>query len=122
MHHDRPRVGVGQQVLQFLGDVAVVDVQRPDPGLERPEHRLEVLVAVVQVDRQVVLPALVVGELGPFDVAAEPATEQVVRQPPGAFGDVGPGQPDVAEHETFRVGTRVADRLEDFGKAEFGDG
>ena len=86
------------------------------------EHRLEVLVAVVEVDRQVVLAALVVGERRPLDMAAEATVEQVVRQPPGALGDVGPAQTAVAEHEALRVGTCLADRFQDLGKAEFGDG
>ena len=55
-------------------------------------------------------------------MAPEPTTEQVIREPPSAFGDVGPRQAQVAEHETFGVGTRVADRFEDFGEAEFGTG
>ena len=54
---------VGQQVVQFLGDVAVVDVERCHPCLERAEHGLQVLVAVVQIDGQMVLAALVAPQL-----------------------------------------------------------
>ncbi len=79
-----------QQVAQLVGDVAVVDVERGDPRLERAEHRLEVLVAVVQVDAEVVLPALVVGQVGTLDVAPEALAEEVVGQPPGALGDLSP--------------------------------
>jgi hypothetical protein len=68
VHDDGAGLGVVEQVEQFLGHVAVVDVERGDPGLERSEHRLEVLVAVVEVDREVVLPALVAGEIGALGV------------------------------------------------------
>ena len=66
---DRLRAGVGEQVEQLLGDVAVVHVERCDPRLERAEHRLEVLVAVVEVDGEVVLARLVPGELSTLDDA-----------------------------------------------------
>ena len=46
---------VGQDVAQLLGHVAVVDVDRRAAGLGRAEHPLEVLVAVVEVERDVVV-------------------------------------------------------------------
>ena len=91
-------------------------------ALNDAEHRLEVLVAVVQVDRQVVLAALVTGERRSLDMAAEAAVDQVVGQPAGALGDVGPGETAIAEHEALGVGPCLADRFQDLGKAEFGDG
>ena len=108
---DRLRAGVGEQVLQLLGDVAVVDVERREPGLERAEHRLEVLVAVVEVDREVVLPRLVAGEPLALDDGAEAAGEQRVREPPRAIGDLGPREPPVAEHDALAVRDRRGDRL-----------
>ena len=68
---DRPGRRVGQQVVQLFGDVAIVDVERADAGLQRPEHRLQVLVAVVQVDREMVLTALVLRQIGPLGVATQ---------------------------------------------------
>ncbi len=106
VHDDRGGPRIVEQVAQLLGDVAVVDVERRDTGLERAEHRLEVLVAVVQVDREVVLAALVAGELRPLGVHAEPGVDQVVGQAPRALGHVGPREPAVAEDEALlrRVG------------------
>ncbi len=118
VHDDRRRPGVVEQVAQLLGDVAVVDVERGDAGLQAAEHRLEVLVAVVQVDGEVVLAGLVAGKVGPLGVAAEPGADEVVGQPVGALGDVGPGQPAVAEHEALGVGAQGGDAVEH--RAEIG--
>ncbi len=68
----RAGLGVGEQVDQLLLDVAVVDVERRHPGAVAADHRLEVLVAVAQVDAEVVLAGLVAGELVALGVAAEP--------------------------------------------------
>ena len=88
MHDDRRRLRIAQQVQQFARDVAVVDVERGDPRLERAEHALEVLVAVVEVDREVVLARLVSLELRPLDAASEALVDEVVREPPGPLGHV----------------------------------
>ena len=86
VHDDRGGARVAQQVQQFPGDVAVVHVERGDPRLQRPEHALEVLVAVVEVDRQMVLTGLVSLERRPLDPAAEPLVDEVVGEPPGPVG------------------------------------
>ena len=104
VHDDRRGACVGQEVAQLCGDVPVVDVERGDARLERAEHRLEVLVAVVQVDPEVVLPALVAGQVGALDAAAQPVVDEHVGQPAGPLGDRSPGQPAVAEHQAFIVG------------------
>ncbi len=52
--HDRARVGVVQEVPQLVLAVAVVHVDGDGPELERREHALEVLGAVVEVERDVV--------------------------------------------------------------------
>src|SRR5690606_27484663 len=76
----RPRVA--QQVEQLLVDVAVIDVQRSGARLVAAEHPLEVLVAVVEVDREVVLAGLVAGELAALAMRAEPARAEKIREAP----------------------------------------
>ncbi len=103
MDHHGARLRVGQQVQQLLGHVAVVDVERGDAGLERTEHRLEVFVAVVEVDRQVVLAALVAGEIGSLGCDAEALADQMVREATGALGDLGPRVTPLTEDEAIGV-------------------
>ena len=118
VHDDRRRLRVAQQVQQFAGDVAVVDVERSDPRLQRAEHALEVLVAVVEVDREVVLARLVSFELRPLDAAAEALVDEVVGEPPGPLGHLRPREPPIAEHQALVVGPRGRDRLVHVGEAE----
>ena len=108
---DRRGAGVVEQVAQLLGDVAVVHVERRDPGLVGAEHRLDVLVAVVEVAGEVVLPALVPAERAPLGVGAEPGADQVVGQPVGALGHLAVGEPSVAPHDALAVGDGGADRV-----------
>ncbi len=104
--------------MQFFGHVAVVDVEGSDAGLERTQHRLQVLGAVVQVDGQVVLAALVALQLAPLGVAAEPLLDQVVGQPAGAIGELRPREATVAMHQAHLVGTRGGDRFVHVGDRE----
>ena len=55
VEHDGDRVGVVPQVDELVVGVAVVGVDRDEAGLEGGEHRLEVLGAVVEVLRDLVL-------------------------------------------------------------------
>ena len=77
---DGPGLGVLQQVEEFFFDVAVVDVQRSDPGLEGTQHGLDVLVAVVAVDRKVVLAGFVSRQSRAFGPNLQAPGEQVVGQ------------------------------------------
>ena len=52
---DRRCCAVGQDVAELVGDVAVVDVHRGAAGLRRAQHALEVLVPVVEVERDVIV-------------------------------------------------------------------
>ncbi len=51
--HDPHRVGVGEQVLELVVDVSVVDVDRHGAQLVTREHRLEMLDRVLHVKRDV---------------------------------------------------------------------
>ena len=53
-----PGSAVVQEVAELLGHIAVVHVERGDAGSVRAEHPLDVLVAVVQVEGEVVLAGL----------------------------------------------------------------
>src|SRR5262249_41242390 len=57
------------------------------------EHALDVLGAVEQVEADVVLSRLVVGELRPVATTAEPAAVEQAREAPGPLGDRAVGHP-----------------------------
>ena len=57
-------LGVAEEIEKFFFHIPIVDVERRDAGLEGSEHPLDVLVAVVAVDRQVILPGFVAGQFG----------------------------------------------------------
>ena len=118
VHDDRGSTRVPQEVQQFIRDVAVVHVERGDPRLQGTEHALEVFVAVVEVDRQVVLTGLVSLESRSFDPAAEPLDDEVVGEPARPVGHVSPREPPIAEHQALVVGTCGRDRLVDVGEAQ----
>ena len=81
--HDAAGAGVAQHVDQLFLDVTVVDVDGGDARLEGAEHALEVLRPVVQVEGQVVLAGLPVGELGSAR-ARRPARAPSARSRAGA--------------------------------------
>ena len=101
--HDRLQLGVGAQVAQLVGDVAVVDVDRHRPQLERGEHDLDVLGAVVEVAPDVVA--------GPD---ARPA--QVVGQPVRPLLELAVGPRPVVDHQRGAVGDVRHHRLPQVGQ------
>jgi hypothetical protein len=122
VEQDRTGGAVRQQVVELVGDVPVVDVDGRAPGLGGAEHALEVLVAVVQVQRHVVLqrdPAVLVG---PLLAEAQAGIAQDGGQPSGAIGDLGPRQPTVPPHEALPVGDGGRNGLVQGGEVQlFGD-
>ena len=111
-----PRLRIVQEVDEFLVDVAVVDVERRHPRFVRAEHSLRKLVAVVEVDPQVVLTAAPVVESLALGVAAETAFDEQVRETPGAAGEVRVAEPPVAEHDGLPFRDRVRDGFVDGGQ------
>jgi hypothetical protein len=111
VEHDCRGCCVVQQVREFFGDVPIVDVEGGDAGLECAQHRLEVFVAVVEVDRNVVLPAFVPGQFTAFAMATEAGAVEVVRQPAGSLGELLPREASIAKDETLCVGLNGSDRL-----------
>ena len=103
---DAPRAGVGQQVLQLLGDVAVVHVERRDPCLVGAEHALEVLGAVVEVEGEVVLTGLVWGQLVALGTEAKAPVEQRIGEASRAVAELSVGESTVTGDDAGSVGPR----------------
>ena len=77
VENQRAGPGVVEQVPQPLADVAVVDVEGGDPGPVRAQHPLEILVAVVEGECDVVLSRLAARELGALVVHAQAAAVEI---------------------------------------------
>jgi hypothetical protein len=88
------------------------------PRAVAADHRLEKLVAVAQVDAEVVLARFVAGERVALGVAAESDRRQVVREPVHSRVDVGVAEPLVAPDQERVVGNRPRDRAEHIGQVE----
>ena len=115
---DRARVGVVEEVLELLVDVAVVHVQGDAARLERADHPLEILVSVVEIERDVRLPGLPVAQLAARRAAAQPRAPQHAREPPRAIRELRPAEPAVAEDQALALRDRRGDRLVDRGQVE----
>ena len=116
--HDRGGVGVREQVFELLGHVAVVHVERGGPCLERPDHRLEVLVAVVQVDGHEVLTGLVTVEFVAGRSGAEATADQRVGELAGAITELSIGETAVPEDDALPIGRGGLDRFVQLGEVE----
>ena len=119
-HGARP--GVVEEVAQFLADVAVVHVEGGDPGAVGAEHALEVLVAVVEGEREMVLARLPARQLAPLAVHAQALAVQVVRQPLGPLGHVAVAEAAVAPDDAFAVGQALDQDVEGLGQVELDGG
>src|SRR5581483_5147371 len=95
-----------------------VDVERRDARLERAEHALDVLVAVVEVEREVVLAGLPRRELRALAPAPEAGVAQEVREPARAALNVAPREPAIAERDHLAVGDAIGDRVVDDAEIE----
>ena len=104
-------VGVLEEILEFLVDVAVIDIERRGPGLEGAEHPFEILVAVVEIEPDVVLARLPAKEPPAIRTLTEMVAAQYVGQSPGAVGDLRPAEATVAEEEALAIGNGGGDGL-----------
>ena len=105
-------------VAQLFLDVAIAGVERSHPSAVAADHRLEILVAVAQVDGEVVLARFVPGERVALGVAAESDRRQVVREPVDPGVDVGIAEMPVTPGQERLVGDRPGDGAEHVGKVE----
>ena len=119
---ERARSGVVEQIAQLLADVAVVDVERRDAGGVGAEHAFEVLVAVVERERHVVLSGLPPRQLGPLALHGESPAVEVGGEPPGPFGHLGVGEAAVPPHDAFAVGQGLDEGVERLGQVELDGG
>ena len=104
--------GVVQQIQQLLVHVAVVDVERRQPRLERAEHAFQVLVAVVEIEAQVVLARLEVLERVATRVAAVAPHRKEMRETIRALLKLPIGQAPVAKDDGVAVGNGVGNGVE----------
>jgi hypothetical protein len=74
----RASVGVVEQIDQLRVDIAIVDVERGGPCLERAEHPFEIFVAVVEIEPDVILTGFPVLENGAFDATPETVAAQQI--------------------------------------------
>ena len=114
--------GVVEKIEEFLFDVAVVDVERRDAGAVAGHHGFEVLVAVAQIQPDVVLSGLVALQLIAFGVTAESLLSEVVGDTVDAGVQLRVAQSAVSpdQHSLFRDGRR--DGAEHGGQIEDGVG
>jgi hypothetical protein len=87
-------------------------------ALKAPDHGLEVLVAVVEVQRHVVLARLVAGEVLALGVQPEAAVEEGVGEASGPLGELRVGPGAIAPDDRRSVGVRSGDRFVDLGQVE----
>ena len=98
VEHQHLGVGVGQDVGHLVGEVAVVHVHRGGTHLERGEHRLDVLRAVVE-------------QLRHLAVGADAVLAECAGQPCRPVLEVAPAQLPVAHDDGHMVGLRRGERL-----------
>jgi hypothetical protein len=122
LRRERPMVDDGagarasEHVLELGLDVAVVDVDRDGARLEGAHQRLEVFVAVVEVERDVVLARLPGLEPLALDAAAVAEPREGAAEAAAAGVQLGVGEAAVAPDERLAVGDRAGDQVLDGGE------
>ncbi len=115
---ERAHAGVAQQVDELVLDVAIVDVEGDGARLRAADHRLEVLVAVVEIETDVILAGLPGRERGALAMAAEPRVGEQVREPPTADRELAPGQTSARGDDGLALGDRGGDGFVQIGERE----
>src|SRR5204862_4040607 len=103
---------------ELVLDVAVVDVEGGCPRLRAADHRLQVLVAVVEVETDVVLSRLPRGELGALPKAAEPRRGEHAREAPAAAREVSPRKTARRGDDRIALRNGRGDALVEVGERE----
>ena len=116
MVDDRARGARLQDVVQLIGDVAIVDVHERSTRLPRPVHRLDPLVAVVAVDGDVVVARLPRLEVRSLATTAEAEAQEGAAELARARGEVRVGEDTVPPHEGLPVGHVAPEQLLDGGE------
>src|SRR5262249_60800501 len=92
---------------------AVVHVDEGGARLQRAVHRFDPLGAVVEVERDVILPGLPGLETPALGVAAEAEAAERARDPPAARGEVGVPDDAASPHHGPAAGDLIGDALLD---------
>ena len=102
---DEPdRIRIGEEIDELLVDVAVVHVEGRHASAIGPEHPLQVLVPVQQIETDVVLARLVIGEAGALAPAAEAVRAEHVGESRRALGNGRVGEPARTRDDALAVG------------------
>ena len=88
MVDDTRGAGVGEHVYELGFDIPIAAVEGRDAGAVGADHRLDVFVAVEQVEGQVVLSGFMVLQFAALALASHPDGGQVVGNPVGADVDL----------------------------------
>src|SRR5438876_5760991 len=99
--------------MELVGDVSVIDVHADGPRLERAHQRFEVFVAVVEVERDVILPRLPRLEPVALDRAAEAEAGERAAEAAAAPIELGVGEATVPPNQRLAVGDRAGDEILD---------
>ena len=101
--------------MQLFGNVSVIDIEWSNTRLPRTQHRLEVLIAIVEIDGEMILPGLPAVNLFSLGMTAEALRCKVIGQLARTQIDVIPGESLVSKDETFLVWSCGSYGLQDFG-------
>ena len=100
-----------EQAADLLGSVVLVDVEGNRPRAEAAEHRLDVLGAVVEEQRDGRLPALPARELGTLAADAEAVSLEERREASGSRRDLRVRPPGALPDQHVAVGRGGGDRV-----------
>ncbi len=120
MEDDGGGGAVSEDVAELVGHVPVVDVDGGAPGLGSAEHALEVLVAVVKVERHLVVGRLPRRPVRQPAMGAEAGLDEHLRQASGPVGDLRPGQSTIPPHDAVPIGDGRGDGLVEGGQVVLG--
>ena len=93
----RPGIGVFKEIEELLLHVAIIDIEGDTARLEGTEHPLKVFIAIVEIERDMVLSGLPALEAGSLSATAQVVRPQYIRKPPRAIGHLGPTETAVPE-------------------------
>jgi hypothetical protein len=97
--------------VQLVRLVAVVDVHRGCARLVTAVHHLEVLGAVVEIDRDVIVAGLPRLQITPLGMATEAALRQHAREPPAPLREIAVREDAVLGDDRLVVREKLGDEL-----------
>ena len=107
---------VFEEIQKFFFDVAIIDVERYAAGLECPQHAFEILIAVIEIQADVILARLPVGQHIAFGVTPQAGGVEHGCETPSAVGDFAPRKAAIAEDDALVVREYLGDRFVESGQ------